>query len=97
MEAPKLFVDSEIADLECLLVHRPDKGIGRITPEKLEDWLYDDTVYLSRMQDEYDVYLKLFLWFLDPENAKRAIGKDTSDLFRPDSAHYIASPFVRDV
>lgn len=97
MEAPKLFVDSEIADLECLLVHRPDKGIGRITPEKLEDWLYDDTVYLSRMQDEYDVYLKLLLWFLDPENAKRAIGKDTSDLFRPDSAHYIASPFVRDV
>jgi len=97
MEAPKMFVDSEIADLECLLVHRPDKGIGRITPEKLEDWLYDDTVYLSRMQDEYDVYLKILLWFLDPERAKQAIGKDTSELFRPDSAQYIASPFVRDV
>ena len=97
MDAPIFFVDSEVADLECLLVHRPDRGIGRITPEKLEDWLYDDTVYLSRMQDEYDAYLKILLWFLDPERAQQTIGKDSGDLFRPESPNYINSPHVRDI
>ena len=97
MRPVRIDVDSEIGDLECLLIHRPDKGIGRITPEKLEDWLYDDTVYLARMQEEYDAYLKVLLWFLDEERARATIGKDSGAVMRPDSPEFVDSPHVLDV
>lgn len=88
-------MSSEISKLQKLLVHRPDKGIGRIIPDKLDDWLYDDTVFLIRMQEEYDTYLKTLLYFLDMEKVKHL--NLSADNLRPDSSSFIASDKVVDV
>jgi arginine deiminase len=101
-------VTSEIAALKKVLIHSPDGGIGSIIPSKFKDWLYDDTVDLKKMQKEYDDYLKILLYFLDPEkmvaiNAykeKCATALDTEDyrnIFKPCHKDYFASDKVIDV
>lgn len=57
-------VSSEIMPLKKVIVHRPDHGIGRITPKRSNELLFDDIVDLERMQKEHDKFtdvLKLFL------------------------------------
>lgn len=64
-------VNSEVGRLRKLLIHSPDGGIGKISPAKAETWLYDDIVYLRKMQEEYDSYKKVLLAFLDPDVLKK--------------------------
>ncbi len=52
-------VHSEIAPLRRVLVHRPDAGTASITPRRAEELLFDDIVYLPRMQQEHDVFTTL--------------------------------------
>ena len=60
-------VSSEIGNLRCLLIHSPDSGLGKVVPSKAQDWLFEDIVHLNTIRkDEYDYYLKLLLYFLDP-------------------------------
>src|SRR6476469_4894847 len=67
----KVNVGSEIGTLRCLLVHSPDSGLGKVVPSKAQDWLFEDIVHLDTIRkDEYDYYLKLLLYFLDPEKIK---------------------------
>lgn len=61
------YVDNELGRLRKLLIHRPDGGIGKIIPGTFADNLYDDIVHLPSMQKEYNHYVKLLLYFLDPE------------------------------
>jgi len=63
-------VTSEIGRLRRLLVHSPDAGIGKIVPRIKEQLLYDDIVYLEKMQQEYCEYLKILLCFLDQDKIK---------------------------
>ncbi len=63
-------VTSEIGSLRRLLVHSPDAGIGKIVPRIKEQLLYDDIVYLEKMQEEYGEYLKILLCFLDQDKIK---------------------------
>lgn len=63
-------VTSEIGRLRRLLIHSPDAGIGKIVPRIKEQLLYDDIVYLEKMQQEYGEYLKILLCFLDQEKIK---------------------------
>lgn len=49
-------VSNEVALLKKVLVHRPDKGLERVTPSKALDFLYDDITYLPEMQREHDVF-----------------------------------------
>jgi len=63
-------VTSEIGRLRRLLVHSPDAGIGKIVPRIKEQLLYDDIVYLEKMQQEYGEYLKILLCFLDQDKIK---------------------------
>lgn len=72
-------VSSEVGRLRRLLIHRPDGVIGRIIPEKAEEWLYDDIVYRDRMRWEYYHYVTLLLFFLDREklDADLARGEDS--------------------
>jgi arginine deiminase len=63
------FVDNELGTLRKLLIHSPDGGIGKIIPSTFSDNLYDDIVHLKKMQKEYNHYIKLLLYFLDPEKA----------------------------
>ncbi len=102
MNNNQLYVTSEIGRLRKILIHSPDGGIGKIIPSKFKDWLYDDTVHLTRMQNEYDEYVKLLLYFLDPEkidfienSSKTKSGRPRC--FIPSTKEYFDSDKVLDV
>lgn len=63
-------VTSEIGRLRRLLIHSPDAGIGKIVPRIKDQLLYDDIVYLEKMQEEYNEYLKVLLCFLDQDKIR---------------------------
>jgi arginine deiminase len=79
----KLNVGSEIGTLRCLIIHSPDSGLGKVVPSKAQDWLFEDIVHLETIRkDEYDHYLKLLLYFLDPEKIKGKLNKIDTDASR---------------
>ena len=49
-------VTNEVSILNKVVVHRPDDGLERVTPERALDFLYDDITYLPEMQREHDVF-----------------------------------------
>ncbi|RZK11723.1 MAG: amidinotransferase, partial [Flavobacterium sp.] len=64
-------VNTEIGRLRKLLIHSPDSGLGKVVPSKAQDWLFEDIVHLDTIRKgEYDYYLKLLMYFLDPEKIK---------------------------
>lgn len=95
-------VSSEIGTLRRLLIHSPDRGLGKVVPSKAQDWLFEDIVNLDMMRrDEYDFYVKLLLYFLDPDKirgrvAELAPGTDRG-FFKPDHPAYFASDRVIDI
>jgi len=64
----QIFVNSEIAPLRRVIVHRPDAGIARVSPKRAEELLFDDIVHLPRMQTEHDVFTKILKAFLGEES-----------------------------
>src|SRR4030095_498250 len=60
------YVESELGALRKIIIHSPDGGIGKIIPSTFSDNLYDDIVHLKSMQKEYNHYVQLLLYFLDP-------------------------------
>lgn len=67
MSAP-VNVNSEIGAIKKVMVHRPDEGIARISPKRAEELLFDDIVYLPRMQAEHDIFRLVLEAFVGPEN-----------------------------
>lgn len=61
-------VSSEIARLKQVIVHRPDRGIARVSPKEAEELLFDDIVHLPTMQQEHRVFTDVLGVFLGPEN-----------------------------
>lgn len=61
---PKIQVNSEIAELRCVIVHRPDAGTATITPRRAEELLFDDIVYLPQLQKEHDVFTEILKAFV---------------------------------
>lgn len=49
-------VTNEVSLLRKVVVHRPDEGLERVTPDRALDFLYDDITYLPEMQREHDVF-----------------------------------------
>lgn len=49
-------VRSEVGKLEAVLLHRPGKELERLTPEYLEELLFDDIPWLGKMQEEHDLF-----------------------------------------
>ncbi len=99
----KNFVSNEIGTLRKILIHSPDSGIGKILPSKFKDWLYDDTVHLKKMREEYDEYVRVLLYFLDPQKAQYVSefhaknGVENRDVYKPDKAEYFNSAYVIDI
>lgn len=62
-----LHVHSEIAPLRRVIVHRPNAGTASITPRRAEELLFDDIVYLPRLQEEHDVFTSVLRAFLGEE------------------------------
>jgi arginine deiminase len=99
----KLSVTSEIGDLKALLIHSPDNGLGRVVPSKAQDWLFEDIVHLDSMRkNEYDYYVKLLLYFLDPAKIKGKLKEidakeNNRDFFKPDNKAFYASDKVIEI
>ncbi|MEM1121886.1 MAG: arginine deiminase family protein [Bacteroidota bacterium] len=98
------YVANELGKIKKILIHSPDSGIGKIIPSKFKEWLYDDTVHLQKMREEYNEYIQLLLYFIDPEKAvvvKKHLEQNTDetyfDVFKPDNQSYFDSDKVIDV
>ncbi|GAB4014544.1 arginine deiminase family protein [Spirosoma koreense] len=102
LASPAIQVSSEIGTLKRLLIHSPDRGLGKVVPSKAQDWLFEDIVHLDMMRrDEYDYYIKLLLYFLDPDVIRGKVaslspGQDRS-FFKPGHADYYRSDKVIDI
>ncbi len=68
MSKNQVFVNSEIGRLLRVITHRPDEGIGRISPRHAEELLFDDIVYLPKMQEEHDIFTRILKSFLGDGN-----------------------------
>lgn len=95
-------VSSETGTLKRLLIHSPDRGLGKVVPSKAQDWLFEDIVHLDTMRrKEYDYYVKLLLYFLDPEKIKGKLSEINSDpsrsFFIPGTEQYFSSDCVVDI
>lgn len=98
------YVESEIGTLRKLIIHSPDGGIGKIIPSTFSDNLYDDIVHLKSMQKEYNHYVMLLLYFLDPGKITYikkfqagADGKTKAHCFIPGKKGYFNSDKVLEV
>lgn len=97
-----IHVASETGTLKRLLIHSPDRGLGKVVPSKAQDWLFEDIVHLDTMRrGEYDYYVKLLLYFLDPDKIKGKLADIDNDpgrsFFIPGSENYFASDCVVDI
>lgn len=99
MPQPTIHVSSEVGTLRRLLIHSPDSGLGKVVPSKAQDWLFEDIVHLDTMRrDEYDYYVKLLLYFLDPEKVRGKLADldadPSRDFFKPGHPRYFNSDKV---
>ncbi len=99
----KLDVTSEIGNLRALLIHSPDNGLGKVVPSKAQDWLFEDIVHLDTMRkNEYDYYVKLLMYFLDPAKIKGKLTQIDSEennrsFYKPDDQDFHASNKVIEI
>ena len=98
----RINVSSEIGTLRRMLIHSPDRGLGKVVPSKAQDWLFEDIVHLDMMRrDEYDYYVKILLYFLDPDKVRGKVDQlgpnSDRNFFKPDHASYFGSDKVVDV
>jgi arginine deiminase len=98
----KIKVSSEIGELKRLIIHSPDQGLGKVIPAKAQDWLFEDIVHLDTIRKkEYDFYVKILLYFLDPDKIKGKLKEIDSDdqrhFFKPGSDGFHASDHVIDL
>lgn len=98
----QVHVDSEVGTLRRVIVHSPDSGLGKVVPSKAQDWLFEDIVHLKTMRKgEYDHYIKILLYFLDPakiEGRIREVDAEENDraFYKPDNPAYFNSDKVID-
>src|ERR1700712_3702458 len=99
----KIDITSEIGNLRCLLIHSPDSGLGKVVPSKAQDWLFEDIVHLDTMRrNEYDYYVKLLLYFLDPSRIKGRLAEIDAEenkrsFYKPDNEGFHASNRVIEI
>ncbi|MFN8356614.1 MAG: arginine deiminase family protein [Spirosomataceae bacterium] len=101
-ETNRIHVSNEVGTLRRLLVHSPDSGLGKVVPSKAQDWLFEDIVHLDTMRrEEYDYYLKVLLYFLDPDKVKGKLAAIDADLnrsfFKPEHPNFHHSDKVIEV
>lgn len=93
-------VGSEVGTLRRLLIHSPDRGLGKVVPSKAQDWLFEDIVHLDTIRKkEYDYYVKLLMYFLDPEKIMGKLAdidcqESNRQFFKPQNPAFHASEKV---
>lgn len=99
----QISVSSETGTLKRLLVHSPDSGLGKVVPSKAQDWLFEDIVHLETIRrKEYDYYIKLLLYFLDPEKIKGRLAeidnpKNNFHFYKPGNPDFYKSENVVEI
>jgi arginine deiminase len=90
-----IYADSEVNSLQRLIIHSPDSGLGKVVPSKAQDWLFEDIIHLETMRTkEYDVYLKILLYFLDPGKIAVLDASENRNAYKPNSDAYFKSEKV---
>jgi len=51
-------VDSEVGQLKQVIVHRPGLELSRLTPQNVEDLLFDDVMWAQRAREEHDAFVQ---------------------------------------
>lgn len=98
-----IHVNSEIGTLRRLIIHSPDSGLGKVVPSKAQDWLFEDIVHLKTMRrEEYDYYVKILLYFLDPDKVRGKLSEidrpeNNRRFYKPEDPHFHASDKVMDI
>lgn len=93
-------VSSETGRLRKVLIHSPDAGLGKVVPSKAQDWLFEDIIHLETLRkNEYDHYLKLLLYFLDPDSIKGKLAsvdhpENKRDFYKPGNEGFHGSENV---
>ena len=100
--AQQVHVSSEIGTLRRVIVHSPDSGLGKVVPSKAQDWLFEDIVHLDTMRrEEYDLYIKVLLYFLDPAKVQGRLREidapeNNRNFYKPEHPDYFNSDRVID-
>ncbi len=100
MNKHQIGVSSETGKLRRVLIHSPDSGLGRVVPSKAQDWLFEDIVHLDTIRrQEYDYYVKLLLYFLDPDKIRGRLAEidDTAhrrNFYKPEHTDFYRSSYV---
>jgi arginine deiminase len=50
-------VDSEVGPLRQVIVHRPGLELARLTPENVDDLLFDDVMWATKAREEHDAFV----------------------------------------
>lgn len=96
----ELKVASEVGALRKVLIHSPDSGLGKVVPSKAQDWLFEDIVHLETIRkNEYDYYVKILLYFLDPDKIRGKLEQIDSEqskrsFFKPGNKGFHSSAKV---
>lgn len=102
MKTPELEinVNSEIGRLRTVLIHSPDNGIGRVAPSKAQDWLFEDILHLDTVRREYDYYVQILLYFLDPgklSDRDPDSEEDDRSIYKPGTPNFYSSARVLEI
>ena len=54
---PSLGVYSEVGRLRQAIVHRPGLELARLTPDNVDELLFDDILWVKRAQEEHDAFV----------------------------------------
>jgi arginine deiminase len=55
--APAVGAYSEVGTLRTVMVHRPDLAHERLSPTNCQELLFDDVIWVSRAQQEFDAFV----------------------------------------
>ena len=50
-------VDSEVGQLKQVIVHRPGLELDRLTPDNVDELLFDDVMWAARAREEHDAFV----------------------------------------
>jgi arginine deiminase len=53
----RFHVDSEVGRLRQVIVHRPGIELSRLTPDNVDDLLFDDVMWAHRAREEHDAFV----------------------------------------
>ena len=49
-------VDSEVGQLRQAIIHRPGLELSRLTPDNIDELLFDDVMWASKAKEEHDAF-----------------------------------------